>query len=98
MRVSGLRVYDSSPNLTPLVQTQTLAIDHRRYISSLIANTLLTFLPGVVLLHLLFIPGVAFLTGGARIWEQNLHPHPTQLNHTLLTIGCVISRYIVRTH
>jgi Ca2+:H+ antiporter len=42
---------------------------------------------GVVLLHLLLIPGTAFLTGGARIWEQNLHPHPTQLNHSLLTIG-----------
>ncbi|TDL20377.1 hypothetical protein BD410DRAFT_790844 [Rickenella mellea] len=42
---------------------------------------------GVVLLHLLLVPGTAFLTGGARIWEQNLHPHPTQLNHTLLTIG-----------
>lgn len=44
-------------------------------------------LPGVVLLHLLFVPGVAFLTGGAHIWYQNLHPHPTQLNQTLLTIG-----------
>lgn len=40
-----------------------------------------------MLLHLLLIPGTAFLTGGARIWEQNLHPHPTELNHTLLTIG-----------
>ncbi|KIJ33173.1 hypothetical protein M422DRAFT_35554 [Sphaerobolus stellatus SS14] len=44
-------------------------------------------LSGVVLLHLLLVPGVAFLTGGARIWQQNLHPHPTQLNQTLLTIG-----------
>jgi len=42
---------------------------------------------GVVLLHLLLLPGTAFLTGGARIWEQNLHPHPTQLNASLLTIG-----------
>jgi Ca2+:H+ antiporter len=42
---------------------------------------------GVVLLHLLLIPGTAFLTGGARILEQNLHAHPTQLNHSLLTIG-----------
>ncbi|KAF8521153.1 hypothetical protein JB92DRAFT_3111300 [Gautieria morchelliformis] len=42
---------------------------------------------GVVLLHLLFVPGVAFLTGGARIWQQNLEPRPTQLNQTLLTIG-----------
>ncbi|KAJ7937359.1 hypothetical protein B0H13DRAFT_2176995 [Mycena leptocephala] len=42
---------------------------------------------GVVLLHLLLIPGVAFVTGGARVLEQDLHPHLTQLNHTLLTIG-----------
>jgi Ca2+:H+ antiporter len=41
----------------------------------------------VVLLHLLLIPGMAFLTGGARILEQNLHAHPTELNHSLLTIG-----------
>ncbi|KAF8232845.1 hypothetical protein L208DRAFT_1269941 [Tricholoma matsutake] len=42
---------------------------------------------GVVLLHLLLIPGVAFFTGGARILEQELHPHVVQLNQTLLTIG-----------
>lgn len=42
---------------------------------------------GVVLLHLLLVPGAAFLTGGARIWEQDLHPVHTQLNHTLLTVG-----------
>ncbi|KAG8738354.1 hypothetical protein FRC10_006961 [Ceratobasidium sp. 414] len=42
---------------------------------------------GVVLLHLLLVPGMAFLTGGARIWEQHLKPHPTQLNHSLLTFG-----------
>jgi len=42
---------------------------------------------GVVLLHLLLIPGVAFVTGGARVLEQDLHPHLTQLNQTLLTIG-----------
>ncbi|KAH9036459.1 hypothetical protein EDB85DRAFT_2143038 [Lactarius pseudohatsudake] len=44
-------------------------------------------LVSVVLLHLLLIPGVAFFTGGARIWEQQLHPHRSQLNHTLLTVG-----------
>ena len=38
-------------------------------------------------LHLLLVPGTAFITGGARQWEQNLHPHLTQLNHTLLTVG-----------
>ncbi|KAJ7067992.1 hypothetical protein C8F01DRAFT_978869 [Mycena amicta] len=42
---------------------------------------------GVVVLHLLLVPGVAFVTGGARIVEQDLHPHLTQLNQSLLTIG-----------
>jgi len=42
---------------------------------------------GVFLLHLLLIPGVAFVSGGAKVLEQDLHPHLTQLNHTLLTIG-----------
>jgi Ca2+:H+ antiporter len=46
-------------------------------------------MPGVVLLHLLLVPGTTFLTGGARIWEQKLHPHRTQLNLTLLTVGSV---------
>ncbi|KAG8726315.1 hypothetical protein FRC11_000376, partial [Ceratobasidium sp. 423] len=45
---------------------------------------------GVILLHLLLVPGTAFLTGGARIWEQHLAPHPTQLNHSLLTFGVMI--------
>lgn len=44
---------------------------------------------GVVILHLLLIPGFAFLSGGARIWEQNLQPHATQLNHSLLSIGVI---------
>jgi Ca2+:H+ antiporter len=44
-------------------------------------------LAGVVLLHLLLVPGMAFLTGGARILEQNLHAHQTQLNLSLLSIG-----------
>jgi Ca2+:H+ antiporter len=42
---------------------------------------------GVILLHLLLIPGTAFFTGGARILEQQLHPQRSQLNHTLLTVG-----------
>jgi len=46
---------------------------------------------GVVLLHLLLVPGVAFLTGGAQMFEQELHPAHTQLNHTLLTVGYVAS-------
>ncbi|KAH9051585.1 hypothetical protein EDB83DRAFT_2316721 [Lactarius deliciosus] len=35
--------------------------------------------PGVVLLHLLLIPGVAFFTGGARIWEQAAAPSPVSV-------------------
>jgi hypothetical protein len=42
---------------------------------------------GVIVLRLLLVPGAAFITGGARIWEQNLHPHLTQMNQSLLTIG-----------
>jgi len=42
---------------------------------------------GVIVLHLLLIPGTAFITGGARILEQDLQPHLVQLNHSLLTIG-----------
>ena len=44
---------------------------------------------GVVILHLLLVPGVSFLAGGARVLEQELHSHHTQLNHSLLTIGLV---------
>ncbi|KAI9439289.1 hypothetical protein H4582DRAFT_129082 [Lactarius indigo] len=44
---------------------------------------------GVVLLHLLLVPGTAFFTGGSNIREQKLHPHRSQLNHTLLTVGVV---------
>ena len=43
---------------------------------------------GVVVLHLLLVPGTAFVTGGARVNEQDLHPHSTELNHSLLTLGC----------
>ncbi|KAJ7627068.1 hypothetical protein FB45DRAFT_920590 [Roridomyces roridus] len=42
---------------------------------------------GVILLRLLLIPGVAFVTGGSHLLEQDLHPAVTELNHTLLTIG-----------
>ncbi|KAF5393659.1 hypothetical protein D9757_000294 [Collybiopsis confluens] len=42
---------------------------------------------GVVILHLLLIPGTAFLVGGARVMHQDLHPHLTQLNHSLLVMG-----------
>ncbi|KAI0312656.1 hypothetical protein OF83DRAFT_1066818 [Amylostereum chailletii] len=42
---------------------------------------------GVVLLHLLLVPGTAFLTGGARVQHQHLDVHNSELNHTLLLIG-----------
>ena len=44
---------------------------------------------GVVILHLLLIPGTAFLVGGSQIRHQALHPHHTDLNHSLLMIGYV---------
>ncbi|KAF5387910.1 hypothetical protein D9615_000100 [Tricholomella constricta] len=44
---------------------------------------------GVVLLRLLLVPGFAFLTGGAGVLTQDLHPHVVQLNNTLLTIGAL---------
>ncbi|KAF9452155.1 hypothetical protein P691DRAFT_661586 [Macrolepiota fuliginosa MF-IS2] len=42
---------------------------------------------GVIILHLLLIPGMSFITGGARVLSQDLSPHITELNHTLLTMG-----------
>ncbi|KAG7096675.1 hypothetical protein E1B28_004089 [Marasmius oreades] len=42
---------------------------------------------GVILLHLLLVPGTAFIVDGARLLHQDLHPHLTQLNHTLLIMG-----------
>ncbi|KAM5541651.1 hypothetical protein V8D89_004841 [Ganoderma adspersum] len=42
---------------------------------------------GVVILHLLLIPGVAFLVGGTEVRHQELHPHHSELNHSLLMIG-----------
>lgn len=42
-----------------------------------------------MLLHLLLVPGMSFLTHGARIWEQELHPHNTELNQSLLTLGAM---------
>jgi Ca2+:H+ antiporter len=42
---------------------------------------------GVTLLHLLLIPGSAFMTGGARVMELTLDKTRTNLNHTLLSIG-----------
>ncbi|KAJ8086197.1 hypothetical protein PM082_005020 [Marasmius tenuissimus] len=42
---------------------------------------------GVILLHLLLVPGTAFIIDGARLLHQDLHPQITQLNHTLLIMG-----------
>ncbi|KAJ3936922.1 MAG: hypothetical protein NXY57DRAFT_1034960 [Lentinula lateritia] len=42
---------------------------------------------GVAVLRLLLIPGVSFIVGGARVASQELHPHITGLNHSLLTMG-----------
>ncbi|KAF8730036.1 hypothetical protein RHS02_07717, partial [Rhizoctonia solani] len=42
---------------------------------------------GVVLLHCLLVPGVAFLTDGTKLWAQQLKPRITKLNQSLLTIG-----------
>ncbi|RPD56828.1 hypothetical protein L226DRAFT_615691 [Lentinus tigrinus ALCF2SS1-7] len=44
-------------------------------------------LVGVIVLHLLLIPGTAFLVGGSEIRHQTLHPHHANLNHSLLLIG-----------
>jgi len=54
---------------------------------------------GVVILHLLLVPGTAFVTGGARIIQQDLHPHSTELNHSLLTLGCANTIcFMIYTH
>ncbi|KAJ4472995.1 hypothetical protein J3R30DRAFT_3296562 [Lentinula aciculospora] len=44
-------------------------------------------LVGVTLLHLLFVPGITFIVGGAKLVYQELNPHIAQLNHTLLITG-----------
>ncbi|CEL58787.1 Vacuolar calcium ion transporter OS=Schizosaccharomyces pombe (strain 972 / ATCC 24843) GN=vcx1 PE=3 SV=1 [Rhizoctonia solani AG-1 IB] len=44
---------------------------------------------GVILLHALLVPGIAFMVGGARVLEQKLRPVHTQLNASLLFLGVV---------
>jgi len=39
-----------------------------------------TTIVGVSLLHLLLIPGVAFMSGGARLIEQHLHAGATEVS------------------
>lgn len=47
----------------------------------------LTVLAGVILLHLLLVPGMSFFTEGARVVSQELDQDITEMNHTLLTMG-----------
>lgn len=42
---------------------------------------------GVVLLHLLLVPGIAFLAGAGKEWASRLPKRGTELNHSLLAIG-----------
>ncbi|PIL32583.1 transporter [Ganoderma sinense ZZ0214-1] len=42
---------------------------------------------GVLLLHMLLIPGTAFFYQGLHTYEQKLHPLHSSLNHSLLMIG-----------
>ncbi|KAG8833313.1 hypothetical protein FRC17_010958 [Serendipita sp. 399] len=42
---------------------------------------------GVIILHLLLAPGVAFAAGGAHLSSQRLHESQTQMNQTMMTMG-----------
>ncbi|OCH88001.1 hypothetical protein OBBRIDRAFT_735268 [Obba rivulosa] len=42
---------------------------------------------GVIILHLLLVPGTAFLVDGMQVWQQELTGHATELNHSLLLLG-----------
>ncbi|KAI0776938.1 hypothetical protein BD413DRAFT_468901, partial [Trametes elegans] len=42
---------------------------------------------GVVILHLLLVPGVAFFVQGSKTAEQLLHPHQASPNASLLMTG-----------
>ncbi|KAI0667442.1 hypothetical protein C8Q78DRAFT_1053006 [Trametes maxima] len=42
---------------------------------------------GVVILHLLLVPGVAFFIQGSKTLQQILHPHHTAVNPSLLMTG-----------
>ncbi|TFK86140.1 hypothetical protein K466DRAFT_163357 [Polyporus arcularius HHB13444] len=42
---------------------------------------------GTIVLHLLLVPGTAFLIGGSDIRHQTLRPHHANLNHSLLLVG-----------
>lgn len=42
---------------------------------------------GVILLHLLWVPGMSFFIEGSRVFSQELDQDITELNQTLLTMG-----------
>ncbi|CCA69872.1 probable VCX1-Vacuolar Ca++/H+ exchanger [Serendipita indica DSM 11827] len=42
---------------------------------------------GVIILQLLLVPGVAFVAGGSRRMQQELHASHTQLNQSMMTMG-----------
>lgn len=48
---------------------------------------------GVIVLHLLFVQGASFLFGGIQLQGQGqaLRTHQTDMNRSLLTIGCVFN-------
>ncbi|EIW52971.1 uncharacterized protein TRAVEDRAFT_53393 [Trametes versicolor FP-101664 SS1] len=52
---------------------------HLRLLQSTIA--------GVVILHLLLVPGTAFFVRGSQVFQQILHPHHASLNPSLLMTG-----------
>ncbi|OJT06770.1 Vacuolar calcium ion transporter [Trametes pubescens] len=52
---------------------------HLRLLQSTIA--------GVVILHLLLVPGTAFFVRGSKVFQQILHPHHASLNPSLLMTG-----------
>ncbi|THV05425.1 hypothetical protein K435DRAFT_105482 [Dendrothele bispora CBS 962.96] len=60
---------------------------HHRHLLCCKFHRVMTQTTCVILLHLLMITGAAFLTGGARVVHQDLHPTITQPNHTLLIMG-----------
>lgn len=63
---------------------------HPAYRLKILQSTII----GVIVLHLLLIPGTAFLIGGSSIWEQHLNPHLAQLNNSLLTVGWVTATFV----
>ncbi|KAJ3559061.1 hypothetical protein NM688_g568 [Phlebia brevispora] len=53
---------------------------------------------GVVTLHLLLVPGTAFLVGGIVMPEQQLEKASSDLNHSLLTMGGICPMIMIRMY